>query len=327
MLQIITGYWVSQAVGVVARLGVPDQLACGPRCSDDLAQAVGAHPQALFRVLRTLASIGIFSQPDPGVFGLTPLGETLRSDTPISVRNFAISETAYSHWQPWGRLFDSVKTGKPMAREALGMEIFEWYGQNPEEAEFFNAAMGNLSALTASELVRVYDCTMTRTIVDVGGAHGVLLAAVLHANPHARGILFDLPHVIETAAPTIEAHGVADRVELAAGDFFAAVPAGADLHILKTIVHDWDDAHAAQILTNCHRALNPGGKILLVELVVPPDNQPSAVQPMDLNMLVMLGGRERTEAEFAGLLAGAGFRLDRVSPTHSPFSVIEASRI
>jgi hypothetical protein len=327
MLQIITGYWVSQAVGVVARLGVPDQLAGGPRSSDDLAQAVGAQPQALFRVLRTLASIGIFSQPDPGVFGLTPLGETLRSDTPVSVRNFAIAETAYSHWQPWGRFFDSVRTGKPMSREALGMEVFEWYGQNPEEAEFFTAAMGNLSALTASELVRVYDCTTARTIADVGGAHGVLLAAVLHANPNARGILFDLPQVIETAAPAIAAHGVADRVVLAAGDFFAAVPAGADLHILKTIVHDWDDEHAARILTNCHRALNPGGKILLVELVVPPDNQPSAVQPMDLNMLVMLGGRERTEAEFEGLLAGAGFRLDRVSPTHSPFSVIEAARI
>lgn len=327
MLQLITGYWVSQAVGVVARLGVPDHLAAGPRGSDDLARAVGAHPQALYRVLRTLASIGVFCQPDPGVFGLTPLGETLRSDTPGSVRDFAIAETAYGHWQPWGRFLDSVKTGKPMSREALGIELWQWYGENPEEAEFFSRAMGNLSALAASELVRVYDCATARTIVDVGGAHGILLAAALRANPNARGILFDLPHVIATAAEAVAAQGIAERCELVGGDFFDAMPAGADLHLLKQIVHDWDDEHAARLLTNCHRALAPGGKLLLVEMVLPPDNRPSAVQPMDLNMLAMLGGRERTEAEYRGLLDGAGFRLERVIPTHSPFSVIEATRI
>ncbi|MHB8533610.1 MAG: methyltransferase [Solirubrobacteraceae bacterium] len=327
MLRIVTGYWISQAVGAVARLGVPDQLADGPRSSDELARAVGAHPQALFRVLRTLASIGIFSQPDPGVFALTPLGETLRSDTPGSVRNFAIAQTAYGHWETWGRFVESVKTGEPMAREALGMELWQWYGAHPQDAAFFSAAMGNLAALAAGELVRVYDVTTARTIADVGGAHGVLLAAALQANPAAHGILFDLPQVIATAAPELEARGIADRVALVGGDFFAAVPEGADLHILKQIVHDWDDEHAARILTNCHRALAPGGKILLVEMVVPPDNHPSGAQPMDLNMLVMLGGRERTEAEFEGLLAGAGFRLEHVIPTRSPFSVIEATRV
>ena len=327
MLRIVTGYWISQAVGAVARLGVPDQLADGARSSDDLARAVGAHPQALFRVLRTLASIGIFSQTDPGAFALTPLGETLRSDTPGSVRNFAIAQTASGHWEPWGRFVESVKTGKAMAREALGMELWQWYGEHPRDAAFFSAAMGNLAALAAGELVRVYDVTTARTIADVGGAHGVLLAAALHANPNAHGILFDLPHVIETAAPAIEAQGLTDRVELAAGDFFEAVPAGADLHILKQIVHDWDDEHAARILTNCHRALAPGGKLLLVEMVVPPDNRPSGVQPMDLHMMVMLGGRERTEAEFESLLGGMGFRMERVIPTRSPFSVIEATRV
>jgi len=211
MLRMITGYWVSQAVGVAARLGVADQLTSGPRSSADLARAVGAQPQALHRVLRMLASIGVFSQPDPGVFALTPLGETLRSDTPGSLRFFAIAETAFGHWAPWGRLLDSVKTGAPMARETLGGELWEWYGQNAEEAEFFSAAMGNLSALAASELMRVYDCTTARTIADVGGAHGVLLAAALRANPNARGILFDLPHVIATAADSLEGQGVADR--------------------------------------------------------------------------------------------------------------------
>src|SRR4051812_17039911 len=205
MMGLITGYWVSQAVGVVALLGVADQLGEGPRGSDELARAVGADPQALYRVLRLLASLGVFAEPAPGSFALTPLGETLRSDAPDSVRNFAITETAPGHWLPWGRLHESVRSGRPMAREALGMELFDWYAQKPEEAGFFSAAMGNLSALAADELVRVYDFSQARTVMDVGGAHGVLLAAALRANPSARGILFDLPHVIATARGVIQA--------------------------------------------------------------------------------------------------------------------------
>src|SRR3954471_6727171 len=322
MMGLITGYWVSQAVGVVALLAVADQLSDGPRQSDELARAVGADPQALYRVLRLLASIGVFSEDSPRSFGLTPLGETLRSDVPGSVRNFAITETAPGHWLPWGRLPESVRTGQPMAREALGMELFDWYAQSPEEAGFFNAAMGNLSALAASELVRVYDVSTVRTVADIGGAHGVLLAAILRANPSARGILFDLPHVIATAEEAIAAEGLAERCELVSGDFFAAVPEGADLHLLKQIVHDWDDERATQLLRTCHRALAPGGKLLLVEMVIPSDNRPSPAQAMDLNMMVVLGGRERTEEEYQHLLRTAGFRLERVIPTHSPFSVI-----
>ena len=326
MMGLITGYWVSQAVGVVAQLGVADQLTDGPRESDELARAVGADPRALYRVLRLLASIGVFVEVDPGCFGLTPLGDTLRSDTPGSVRNFAITETAPGHWLPWGRLLESVRSGRPMAREALGMELFDWYEQNPEEAGFFTAAMGNLSALAASELVRVYDVSAVRTVADVGGAHGVLLAAVLRANPAARGILFDMPHVIETAA-VIEAQGLSPRVDLASGNFFEAVPEGADLHLLKQIIHDWDDEQATRLLTSCHRALAPEGKLLLVEMVIPPDNRPSPAQAMDLNMLVLLGGRERTEEEYQRLLQAAGFRLEQIISTHSPFSVIEATRV
>jgi SAM-dependent methyltransferase len=292
-----------------------------------LARIVGADPQALYRVLRLLASLGVFDEVAPGSFGLTPLGATLRSDAPGSVRNFAITETAPGHWLPWGRLPESVRSGRPMAREALGMELFDWYAQNPEEADYFNAAMGNLSALAADELVRVYDFSTVRTVADVGGAHGVLLAAILRANPAARGILFDLPHVIETARDAIAAEGLASRYELVSGDFFAAVPEGADLHLLKQIVHDWDDDRATQLLRNCHRALAPAGKLLLVEMVIPPDNRPNPAQAMDLNMLVMHGGRERTEAEYRRLLQASGFRLERVIPTHSPFSVIEATRV
>jgi SAM-dependent methyltransferase len=190
----------------------------------------------------------------------------------------------------------------------------------------FNAAMGNLSALAAGELVRVYDFSAARTVVDVGGAHGVLLAAILKASPATRGIVFDLPHVIARAGDAIAAQGLSERCDLVSGDFFQAVPEGADLHLLKHIVHDWDDERATLLLRSCHRALAPNGKLLLVEMVVPADNRPSPAQSMDLNMLVVAGGRERTEEEYRQLLAGAGFRLERVIPTHSPFSVIEATR-
>ena len=327
MMGLISGYWVSQAVGVVAQLGVADQLEHAPRSSDELARAVGAEPQALYRVLRLLASLDVFAEVAPRTFGLTPLGETLRSDAPDSVRNFAITETAPGHWLPWGRLHDSVRTGRPMTYETLGMSLFEWYAQNPDEAGYFSAAMGNLSALAADELVRVYDCSTVRTVADIGGAHGVLLAAVLRANPAARGILFDLPHVIATAGETIEAQGLSERCELVSGDFFDTVPAGADLHLLKQIIHDWDDDQATRLLRSCHRALAPDGKLLLVEMVIPPDNRPSPAQAMDINMLAVAGGRERTEDEYRQLFQAAGFRLERIIPTHSPFSVIEATRI
>ncbi|HZO30639.1 MAG TPA: methyltransferase [Chloroflexota bacterium] len=327
MMELVTGYWISQAVGVAARLGVADQLAQGPRGSDDLARAVGAEPRALYRLLRLLASLDVFAEVSASTFGLTPLGDTLRSDAPGSMRNVAIMLIAPGHWQPWGRLYDAVQTGQTQPREALGMELFDWYAQHPEEAAFFSAAMGNLSALAADAVAQALDLSTVRTVMDVGGAHGVLLSAVLKANPAARGILFDLPHVIATAGEPIAAQGLSERCDLVSGDFFEAVTAGADLHILKQIVHDWDDERSTRLLRNCHRALNPNGKLLLVEMVMPADNRPSPAQAMDINMLVLVGGRERTEEEFRTLLAGAGFRLERIVPTHSPFSVIEATRI
>jgi SAM-dependent methyltransferase len=326
MMGLITGYWLSQAVGVVAKLGVADHISNGPNTCDELARSVGADSSALYRVLRLLSSVGVFTQVAPRSFGLTALGETLRSDAPGSVRNFAITETAPGHWQPWGRLEESVRTGKPAAHAALGMELFEWYAQNPDEAGFFNAAMGNLSALAAGELVRVFDFSAFCKVVDVGGAHGVLLSSILHASPTTRGVLFDLPHVIATAGERIKALGLSDRCDLISGDFFEAVPDGGDLHLLKQIIHDWDDERTTRLLKNCHRALAPQGTLLLVEMVVPPNNEPSPAQAMDLNMLVLLGGRERTEEEYKYLLTEVGFRLVRVIPTHSPFSVIEATR-
>jgi len=324
---LITGYWVSQAVGAVAQLGVADVLTDGPQPAEAIARRVGADGPALYRVLRLLASLGVFREGPPGTFALTPLGETLRSGAPGSVRNYAITETAPGHWLPWGHLLESVRSGGPMAHQALGMELFGWYAKNPEEAGYFSAAMGDLAALTASEMVRVYDCSTVRQVVDVGGAHGVLLSAVLRTNPAARGVLLDLPHVIATAREAIASSGLDDRCELVSGDFFEHVPEGGDLHLLKQIVHDWNDEQAAQVLRNCRRALAPGGRLLLVEMVIPPDDRPALSKGMDLNMLVLLGGRERTEEEFGRLLASAGFRLERVIPTHSPFSVIEAAPV
>lgn len=326
MLQLISGYWVSQALGVVARLGVPDQLATGPRSVTELAQAVGAQPAALERVLRLLASIGVLAEPQAGCYALTPLGATLRADVPGSVRDFAIAETAPGHWLPWGRLLESVRQGEPQPRAALGMELWDWYGQHPEEATSFSRAMGNLSALAAQELLRVYDFSAAHTLVDVGGAYGELLTTVLEAHPALHGVLLDLPHVVAQAETAIAARGVRQRCRLVGGDFFAEVPAGGDVQLLKQVLHDWDDEHAVQLLQQCERALAPGGTLLAVEMVLPADNRPSAVQAMDLNMLVMLGGRERTADEYAALFSAAGFELKSVTPTHSPFCVLEAVR-
>jgi SAM-dependent methyltransferase len=320
MFRMITAYWTSQALGAAARLGVPDQLADGPRASDDLARAVGADPDALYRLLRLLAMNGVFAEVAPRTFALTPLGDTLRADVPGSMRPMAAMQTSPCHWLTWGRLFDSVRTGRPVAKDALGMEVYDYYRTHPDEAVFFNAAMTSLSQLAASELLRVYDFSGARVVADVGGGHGSLLAAVLAAHPAARGILFELPEVIETA-PKL------DRTELVAGDFFKSVADGADVHLLKHVVHNWDDERAGVLLRNCHRALTTGGKLVLLEFVIPDDNAPSGAQPMDLNMLVHSGGRERTEAEYRRLFEATGFRLTRIVPTRGPFSVIEAERV
>ena len=327
MLQIITGYWISQAVGTAARLGVSDQLADGPRKSSEVAEAVGADPLNLFRLMRMLASIGVFTMDQQERFGLTPLGDTLRSGVPGSVRDFAVAETTPGHWLPWGKMYEAIKTGKPMCQPTLGMELFDWYSKNPEEGEYFNGAMGNLSAAVSAEVTRVYDFSRVQKVVDVGGSHGILLAAILKANPHARGILFDLPHVTATARESLNSQGIGERCEVVTGNFFESVPPGAELHVLKQIIHDWSDSECATILRNCHQALKPNGKVLLVEMIVPPDNSPSMAQPMDLNMLVLCTGRERTESEYQDLLAAAGFKMERVVPTLTPFSIIEASRV
>jgi len=325
MLQLITGYWISQAVGAAAKLGLADQLADGSRSASDVATSVKADTESVHRVMRMLASIGVFTMGPDERFGLTPLGDTLRTGVPGSMKNFAIAQTSPGHWLPWGQMSEAVRTGKSMTMPTLGMELWDWYSIHPEEGEFFNGAMGDLSAGVSGEVTNSYDFSGFNTVLDVGGAHGILLGAILRANPHMRGILFDLPHVTATAGDSLRAQGIEQRCTLVTGDFFASVPAGADIHVLKQIIHDWSDEECTTLLRNCHHALKPTGKILLVEMVIPSDNSPSMAQAMDMNMLVLLTGKERTESQYRDLLTAAGFRMERVIPTHSPFSIIEAS--
>jgi SAM-dependent methyltransferase len=325
MFRLVTAYWTSQAVGVAARLGLADVLAGGPRHVEETAQAVGANADALFRLLRLLAMVKVVAETSPRTFQLTELGETLRSDAPGSLRPMAAVQTAPGHWLPWGRLIEAVRTGRPVARAALGKEIYAYYAEQPEEAAFFNAAMGSLSAIGAAELLRVYDFSDVGTLADIGGGHGTMLAAIMRAHPGLRGILFDLPEVVESARDFLASEGVLPRCRLVAGDFFESVPSGADVHLLKHVVHNWDEPEARQLLRNCRRALSPEGRLLIMEFLVPADNRPNAAQPMDLNMLVNCGGRERTEGEYGELLSGSGLRLERVIATQSPFAVIEAA--
>jgi SAM-dependent methyltransferase len=325
MMGLITGYWRSQAVGVAAKLAIADRLGAGPKTVEALAGETAMHEAALFRLLRGLASFGVFAETTPRTFALTPLAQTLRSNVPGSMRDLAIAETAPGHWLPWGSLDEAVRTGERATPAALGCEIFEWYGKRPAEGAAFSGAMGNLSALAAQEAGRVLSVPEKATVVDVGGAHGTLLAGVLKANPTARGVLTDLPHVIADAPKALAALGIAGRVEAVAGDFFQAVPEG-DVYLLKQVLHDWNDDQCVALLRNCARAMRPGGKVVVVEMVVPEDGTPSLAQIMDLNMLVMLPGRERTEAEFSALFRAAGLSAAKVMPTHSPFSLLEAAR-
>jgi hypothetical protein len=325
MFKLIAGFWVSQAIGVAADLALADRLAEKPATADELAEATGAEPSALLRLLRALTTVGVFCREDGGRFALTPLGGALRSDVPGSMREMAIAQTAPGHWLPWGRLGDAVRTGTRQTPAALGVEIWEHYARNAKEGAAFSGAMNNVAALVAGEAVRVVDTSQARVVVDVGGATGTLLAALLRANTALSGVLLDLPHVMPSARSAMEALGCAARCELVGGDFFAHVPAG-DIYLLKQVLHDWDDDRAVTILRNCEKSMNDGGRVLVFEMVIPDDGKPSPAELVDLNMLVMLPGRERTLAEYRALFERAGLRFTRLVETLSPFQIIEASR-
>jgi hypothetical protein len=325
LFQMVIGKWISQMLGTVVEIGVPDQLAKGARRCSDIARKAGVSDDGLYRLLRALSSVGLFAESAGRRFKLTPMGQFLRSDHPESLAGYAHFTAHDCTWRPWGQLGYSVRTGRPAFDHVFGAPVFEYLSNNPNVAAVFDDAMTSISATEARAISDAYDFKGIEMLMDVAGGHGLLLATVLRRHKTMRGVLFDLPHVAAGAAATFTRAGVMARVRIESGDFFKALPSGADAIIMKHIVHDWDDDSATRILQTCHRALGPRGKLLIVDPVVPRDNLPHYGKLLDLQMLVLTPhGRERTKTEFARLLNGAGFRLTRVIATNSPVSVVEA---
>jgi len=315
LYQLMGGYRVSQAIYVVATLGIADLLVDGPKGSDELARATEANEPALYRVLRFLTGVGLFDETAPRQFGLTALGAGLRTGVPGSISPITLMLLDPYHWQPWGELLHSVRTGETAFNHVHGMGLFDYLKAHPDTGEVFHRAMTSNTAQSGDAITRGYDFSGVRRLVDVGGGHGLLLATVLQAYPMMRGVLYDLPEVVAGAAPALEAAGVAGRCEVVGGDFFAAVAPGGDAYVLRQIIHDWDDARAAAILMNCRRAMEAGGKVLVVERAIAPDSrQAMAELHLDMEMLVNVGGIQRTEAEYGALFAASGLRLSAVVP-------------
>ena len=327
LFQMVIAKWITQALGTVVEIGVPDQLARGARHCRDLAREAGVSEDGLYRLLRALASVGVFSESADRRFRLTGMGQLLRSDHPQSLAGFARFTSHDITWRPWGCLNYSVKTGMPAFDHVFGMSIFQHFSGNPEVSAVFDDAMTSISAMEARATADAYDFKGITTLMDVAGGHGVLLATILGRHKKMHGVLFDLPHVSAGASATFARHRITGRVRIESGDFFKELPAGTDAIIMKHILHDWDDSSATRILQACHRALPARGKVVIVDPVLPPSNTPHYGKLLDLEMLVLTPrGRERTRAEFTNLLRGAGFRLSRVIPTAGPLSVVEAVR-
>jgi hypothetical protein len=321
--RMMTGYWVSQSVYAAARLGLADLVKDEPQTAEQLAETTGTHPRSLYRLLRALASVGIFAADDQQRFALTPLANTLCSDVPDSQRAIVLM-MGELQYDVWGDLLYSVRTGEIAFDKTYGKPIFEYLAEHPERAQVFEQAMAAIHGHETDQIVEGYDFGKFSTIADVGGGNGSQLAMILQQHPSVKGILLDQPHVVQQAGPILEQHNVADRCQVEGGDFFQSVPAGADAYLLRHIIHDWDDENAITILHNCRDALGPHGKLLLVEFVIPPGNGPFFGKLLDLNMLLIPGGMERTEHEYRELLQDAGLKLEKIIPTSGELSVIEA---
>jgi O-methyltransferase domain len=330
LFRMATGYYVSRAIWVVAELGIADHLAAGPRDVADLAAATQTHAPSLRRVLRLLASAGVFVEQADGRMALTPIGECLRAGVPGSMRAGALLFAGRTQ-DSWSDLLYSVRTGEPIYPHRFGMDVWTYTAQHPEYAALFDEAMADFTRQAAIAVAAAYDFSPFKTIVDVGGGAGVLLAGILNATPAARGILFDRPDVVERARGELVRRALAPRCSVVGGDFFREVPAGADAYLLKHVIHDWDDERAASILRVCRRAMGAGARLLVVEGVYPPRIDQSdasrGAASNDVNMLVCTGGRQRSEAEFRALYAATGFRLTRIVPTPVRIGIIEGEPV
>jgi hypothetical protein len=326
LFQLCFGFMPAICLNTVAQLSVSEQLAQGPRHVNDIASACHANADALYRVMRAVATVGIFSEIEPGKFAQTPMSDLLRQDHPQSLRPFTLFFPDPLHFRCYSNLMHSVKTGETTAKPTVGVELFDFLKDHPKESAIFNAAMVNLTQIFIPAVLEAYDFGSTKTLVDVGGGHGSVVAAILQKYPSMKGILFDLDHVVQGASTHLAAMGVSNRCEIEAGDFFKNVPAGGDTYIMKNIIHDWDDQRSIAILKNIAARLKgiPGGKLILLEFALPEGNDPHLGKWADIEMLALPGGRERTEEEYRDLFARAGLRLTRVVPTKAPQSVIEA---
>ena len=323
IMQLSTGYIASTCVYLAVKLRIPDLLAAAPRPVSDLARERGVNEDALYRVMRTLVSLGVFEEKAPRTFANTLTSTILRTETPGSMYEMALWMSDPFHFQVYANALHSLRTGQPAVEQTVGVPVFEYFSKQPEESEIFNNAMTMFSAMVIPAVLEACDFSGIGTLVDVAGGHGRVLTSILQKYPSMRGVLFDIEHVLAGARAAIDSLGLSDRCRAVSGDFFKAVPAGGDAYIMKHIIHDWDDERAATILKNIRSAMNPGGRLILLESVVAPGNQPDFAKLIDLEMLLMPGGRERSEQEFRDLFARAGFELTRITPTKSPLSVIE----
>ncbi len=321
--QSIMGFRTTQLIYVAARLGIADLLEDGPKSPQSLASAAGVDARALHRVLRALASMGIFAETEAGDFQLTPLARPLLRDSPESVRGLALLYGDEWLWHAYGATLYSVRTGSPAFNDVHGKELFEYLGEHPEAGATFDQAMSSYTGQEAAALVAAYDFSEVATLVDVGGGQGALLTAILKSNQGMRGVLFDVGAVVARAQALLAGEGMEARCDRVAGDFFTSVPSGGDLYLLKSVIHHWDDASSLTILRNCRQAMGDHGRILLAERVIAPGNAPSEAKLLDINMLVVTGGCERTASEYRQLFRDASFELTQIIATRSPISLIE----
>jgi hypothetical protein len=327
VLELLTGAWAAQAIYVACKLGIPDQLSDGPLSADEVARRVGADPGAVYRVMRALASKGVLRHRSDGKFALTSTGKALRTGAVGSVRDMALFLGHPLRWEDWGNLLYSVQTGRPSVEKLRGMPFFEYVETDKDLAEAFNNAMTAGSEFAIYSVLAAYDFTGFRTIVDVGGGHGRLLSMILAKVPDAMGVLFDLQSVVDGAGAEMEQAGVSHRCKVIGGSFFESVPDGGDAYLMKNIIHDWPDDDAVRILRNIRSAIDPSGKLLLLESVLPERSSSDIGMLIDLEMLIAVGGKERTRAEWTDLLGRAGFRLERVVATATPVSIVEATPV